>query len=295
MIIIRITSGLGNQLFQYAMARAFTLRNNALLKLDISFYKDNYHRIYGLNRFNIHEEIATYEEINSLKTNNISSGYFSKLIKRINSKRINLINDTYIKEKSYCNFDSDIFKYHDNKYFDGYWANEKYFIDFESQIRKEFTLKRSSNSDYSTWFEFIENSNSVSVHIRRGDYLSNDLFCALPFSYYEKAVNYLFEHISNPVFYIFSDDISWVKTNMKFAPNVFYVTVKNPPIDYVELILMSRCKHQIIANSTFSWWGAWLNENTQKIVIAPKKWYSNKSAQKQYSKGSLIPSSWIKI
>jgi hypothetical protein len=161
-------------------------------------------------------------------------------------------------------------------------------------VRKEFTLKEplsAISQEYTN--KILDTKNAVSIHIRRGDYVLNTStnkhhgVCNL--DYYEAAVEYIREKIESLTFFIFSDDIAWVKENLKLDNAVF---VSSPEIkDYEELILMSKCKHNIIANSSFSWWGAWLNQNPDKIVIAPRQWTTKKTADEL----DILPKSWIQI
>lgn len=176
---------------------------------------------------------------------------------------------------------------------DEYYQNEKYFIDIADEIKKEFVLKNDFSAKAKEYLQRIENSNSVSLHIRRGDYVANKKInayhgvCGL--DYYNEAMKIIKEKINNPIFFVFSDDIHWAEENLKGTEFVF---VSCPEIEDVEeLILMSKCKHNIIANSSFSWWGAWLNKNPEKIVIAPKRWFNDKKAEQI----NIAPANWLRI
>ena len=140
----------------------------------------------------------------------------------------------------------------------------------------------------------IKTSNSVSIHFRRGDYTYNrktkDIFNVCPLNYYNKATELINKEIVNPVYFIFSDDMEWVKKNFSFNYDKVYVDVNDINHPHIDLELMKNCKHNIIANSTLSWWAAWLNKNTQKIVITPEKWLN-----KSINFDDLIPESWRKI
>jgi hypothetical protein len=157
---------------------------------------------------------------------------------------------------------------------------------------EEISLKNQASEFFKKTLSRLESSNAVSLHIRRGDYVDdvkNKYLLTFGLEYYNEAVSYIKQTVVDPVFYIFSDDIDWAKNNLKIGEAIF---VSSPDIkDYEELVLMSKCKHNIIANSSFSFWGAWLNQNFNKIVIAPKKW-SNKFV-KQYS--NIAPPDWIRL
>lgn len=285
MIITKLNGGIGNQLFQYAAGKNLAIKNNTILKLDLSDYDkiDPRYRHYDLNSFNIEEKIATEEDMEKIQKKGISKflEIFLPYFKR-----------TLIKYHGY-DFDPDFFKIKDNVILDGYWQSEKYFIDSADAIRKEFTLKNEPGTRAKEMAEKIVNAESVSLHIRRGDYLSgkfSSIYPVLATDYYLQAINLIAEKTDNPVFFIFSDDIEWVKNNLKISYPGEYVSDNNIK-DYEEIILMSKCRHNIIANSSFSWWGAWLNSNPEKIVIAPEKWFNIKL----FNEKDLLPSAWYTI
>ncbi|MFH1677734.1 MAG: alpha-1,2-fucosyltransferase [Patescibacteria group bacterium] len=299
MVIIKLMGGLGNQMFQYAMGRQVAKQNNIELKLDTSSFKiinNNTPRHYSLNVFNIKENFINQYGIKKIAKH---SNLINKIISKIYYLRQKFslikikINQNYITEKAF-NFDPEILKLKDDIYLDGYWQSEKYFKDIEDIIRKEFTLKNVFSEEAEKIAEEITAVNSVSLHIRRGDYINNEKTqkyhgsCSL--NYYYQAVKKISRKINNPVFFIFSDDIEWVKNNLKLKYPIKFVSGYNIK-NYEELILMSKCKHNIIANSSFSWWGAWLNNNLNKIVVAPKKWFNDLSI----NINNLIPESWTKI
>jgi hypothetical protein len=258
--IIKIKGGLGNQLFQYAHGRKCIEKGEEVV-FDISFFEENKKdtlRPFLLNKFNI------------LETN-----IFLPLKESIIKKYLNKIKSKLSGEY-------------------GFFQSEKYFKGIEPMIRKEFTLKDPLSQTAQTYADQIQqNHNSVSIHIRRGDYVLNSSankhhgVCDL--EYYERAISKIKELIDSPAFFIFSDDIEWVRENLK-VDNAIYVS--NPSLsECEEMMLMSYCKHNIIANSTFSWWGAWLNQNPNKIVIAPQKWLNTDTSNQP----DIIPPTWIKI
>jgi hypothetical protein len=260
MTIVKLKGGLGNQLFQYAYGRALELSGEKII-FDTSFFNGNKAKIdtardFKLNNYNI-ETKAKFENV---KTNTL----LDKVLVRLGLK---------------------------NEFYQG----EKYFKNIENNIRKEFTLKNPLSSLGLIWQDKINNSaNSVLLHIRRGDYVfnkeTNSFHGSLDMDYYEKAIAKIVEEVGNNIeLFVFSDDMDWAKENIKFN----YPTNFSDPLikDYEQMHLMSLCKHDIIANSTFSWWGAWLNMNPQKIVIAPKMWLRNKSSAEL----DILPSGWITI
>lgn len=251
MIIVGLHGGLGNQMFQYAFARRMAIANNELLKFDVRYFNRSRPHDYLLNHFNIVEQIATDEEIS------------------------HLMKIGHIQEKSLF-FDPNMLELGRNVYLQGYWANEKYFKDIESIIRQEFTVKYPLTDDNKRLAEEINNCNSVSLHVRRGDYLDprpNPCYIC-PLDYYYEAVNRFAGQVSDFHIFIFSDDPEWVRQNLKLPFPATLIRHNGEAKSYEDLRLMSFCKHHIIANSTFSWWGSWLSVKRNKIVFAPAKWYN---------------------
>lgn len=270
MIIAKLQGGLGNQMFQYAIGRHLAHIHNAELKLDISWFdniKDNTAtREYKLKMLNIIENIAANDEIKRLKKYEQKNGR-----RYILHNLLFADNSIYVKEKQ-SRFDENILKASDNIYLDGFWQSEKYFKEIESIIRKDFAFKEKVSEKNRKIAEEISAVNSVSVHIRRGDYLTLSQHGLYGKEYYKKAETIIDGKIKNPRFFVFSDDTEWVKRNIIFKRKTTYITHNKESKDYEDMRLMSMCKRNIIANSSFSWWGAWLNQNPDKIVIAPREW-----------------------
>jgi hypothetical protein len=178
---------------------------------------------------------------------------------------------------------------------DGYWVSEKYFITIQDKIRNIFSVKTPVNKDNQEMLEKIRSTESVCVHIRRGDYVSNERAnkhhgtCSK--GYYEKSASIYKDKIKNPVFFVFSDDIEWCKKNIHLSKKMIYVDNNSLETGYEDLRLMYNCKYFIIANSTFSWWGAWLSSYNEKKVIAPKSWFAKKGL---YEK-DIVPDDWIRV
>jgi hypothetical protein len=288
MIIIKIQGGLGNQMFQYALGRNLSLIHNVPFKIDSSYLRsaNQSGRSFCLDNFNAVLDEATEEEINAYRST------FQKILDRLRLES---------KKKKISDIlrNPDIFYQNvlnrSDGYFDGFWNNEKYFKERENVIKQDFKLKKPFEQKALEMSKKIDSEqNATSLNIRRGDYISiqkiANVFNELNFSYYEQAMKIILEKHSDAHFFISSDDIGWVKENF---PKNYPVTFVSCPeiVDYEELTLMSLCKHNIIANSTFSWWAAWLNQNLNKIVIAPKKWYRDD----KLNLGNKIPNTWIQI
>ena len=269
MIIVRVAGGLGNQMFQYAMYKSLE-KKGKLVKLDSkSFYETKKeHNGYELERiFDIKPNKPTKEDLEKFDENNISTLFKIKR-KLFGDKKF--VYDT----KEYV-FNKDVYKLK-NSYLNGYWQSIKYFEGIENDIKKDFRFKNQLDNKNLEILNEIENSNSISIHIRRGDYMSPENYnmygCIATPTYYKKAIKVIEEKVENPTFFVFSNDMDWVKKNIQINSRVFYIDINSGNGSYKDMQLMSNCKHNIIANSSFSWWGAWLNENKNKIVIAPKKW-----------------------
>lgn len=286
MIISKLKGGLGNQLFQYALGRKLALNHKTLLKLDISGLGKNTLpgdavRQFALSNYKIEAEIATDAEILQYqKKYNRLQKFYNKIVGRI-------IGDRTVV------FNSKILETSNNSYLDGYWQSPLYFNDIRDNLLKELTPK-DNLSDYGQGvLNTIKNSNSVGIHIRRGDYVSNSKvrneFGSCSISYYKNAISLILEKQIETQFFVFSDDITWVKEYLTLPKDTNYVSDTSLK-DSDELYLMSQCKHNIIANSSFSWWAAWLNDNPKKTVIAPTPWFDNVIYDK-----NLIPETWIQI
>lgn len=286
--------GLGNQMFQYAAAKNLAFLHKTDLLLDVSFLHEKNHgenftnRDFELDCFNLDAKHASADEI---------IGY----IKKANSKGLFRLIGSGIHTftENQFNFHQDFFQLPKNCLLEGYFQTEKYFISNEKIIRRDFSFKSGPLHDVKMVLNHIENSESVSIHVRRGDFISNAytnrFHGSCTIEYYQEAVNVISSKLTSPFFYVFSDDINWCKTHFKSIPN--FVFVDGNFAGHDDLRLMSNCKHHIIANSSFSWWGAWLGKNEEQIVIAPKQWF-NPEAQlygKLIDTSDLYPKGWLKL
>lgn len=283
MIITKLIGGLGNQMFQYAAGLKVATDLKTQLKLDINSFANEgvTRRSYELEIFNISGTLATIDEVSKLK---LLPG---KTIQNFPSL-INIIEKVTRKSHVTDSKKQKNLNIPNNSYLEGNWNSEDYFKDVEKQIRKEFKFKRANLPLLSE----IKGKSPVSLHIRRGDYINNkkvhDYYEHCSLTYYEKAIQIVKSKIKHPTFYLFSDDPGWVKKKFLRLRNATIISGNSGADD---LYLMSKCKHHIIANSSFSWWGAWLNPDKSKLVISPKKWFRDKS----HDHGHLVPSGWMKI
>lgn len=313
MIITRLNGGLGNQMFQYAFGRIASLKRSKAgkaeeLKLDITGYgapkmnirlEPDTYRAFRLGFFNIQAEIATTEEVRKAK---YPLGIISKGWRGFKHKLLRKFYIDYHPEQMdrlaksggiFAAIKDRIFP----PYADGFFQSELYFNapEFRSAIVSDFQLKPEWISPAMKDIDDVirQAEGSVSLHVRRGDYVSHKTVAkvqgACSPEYYAEAISRIASSVPNPHFFIFSDDIEWVKQNIPIGHIATYVS--NPALkDYEELVLMSHCKHNIIGNSTFSWWGAWLNQNPDKTVIAPKRWTARNTENP-----NIIPAGWIRI
>ncbi len=287
MIITRLIGGLGNQMFQYSAARRLADTHRTTLKLDISAFDNHGPRRYSLGAFNIKASIASRKDIASLKgrVNERLRGSVRRYL------GLELAPSSYVREKSYS-FDPHVLELPDNIYLDGYWQSDKYFLSIDNIIRRDFTimLERSPLDD--TLMHDIASSTSVSIHVRRGDYVSDPntshVHGTCDLDYYLRSTQLVKRAIGTPHFFIFSDEPSWAAKNIVLAGQATYVAHKGTSSDLRDLRLMSLCKHHIIANSTFSWWGAWLCRNESTFVVAPSKWFNGTDRVTR----DLIPERW---
>ncbi|MBN2091921.1 alpha-1,2-fucosyltransferase [candidate division KSB1 bacterium] len=278
---------------QFALGRCLSLKNNCELKLDLSWFdamkSDCTYRTFKLNRFKLNMQTASQEEINDIKG---QKNRFDKL-KRVKAKYLRFKNQTYVIEKKNNKFDSSILKLHPPVYLEGYWHTHRYFIEAYNCLKKDFTLKDILVAPSSRTLDKIRSVNSVSVHIRRGDYISNPSnlkrYGTVTLEYYQKCLEYISNQINDPHFFVFTDDFDWAKQYIKTDFPISWMDQKTPEKDCVDLWLMTNCMHHVIANSTYSWWGAWLASNPDKIVINPVKW---NNTEKQYNR-DRSPDHWL--
>ena len=290
MIITKLKGGIGNQMFQYAAGKALAEHHGVEMKLDISDFQFYTNRWFSLNHFNINAEIATDEDISKFIGKNKSK---SLMILRERLGRLLPLKRRKIYYEPHFHYDNKFFNLPAHIYINGYWQSDKYFNNIKSSILKEFSFKEPLEGLNKELSEKILSCKSVSIHIRRGDYVSNRLtyfthgVCGI--EYYINAINSIAKQVDEPHFFVFSDEPEWTMQNIKSAYPTSYISHNLKQNDFEDMRLMSLCRHHIIANSSFSWWGAWLCNNQNKIVIAPKKWFNEYKADTK----DLYPEDWI--
>ncbi len=291
MIVARLCGGLGNQMFQYACARRLAHARGTKLMLDLSAYQNDLKRHYALDGLRISAEVATANDVAAFRNRVRWQRRLPEWLPRP------LRGDCHqvVQERSFA-FDPRVLELRADKILlEGYWQSERYFGDIAHVIRQEFTMKAAPNPTSAALAARIADSCAVSIHIRRGDYISDPeierVYGACGLDYYQRAIEEIVQFEPKPQFFVFSDEPAWVKDNLRLNFPMIVVEHMGAESPYEELRLMSLCRHSIIANSSFSWWGAWLNANRAKKVIAPKRWFKSGS----HDTRDLIPADWIKV
>jgi len=294
-IITNLIGGLGNQMFQYSCGYALSQESGLNLKISTDMYSINHcHNGFELsNVFDVDIDIATNSDLKEILGPILYSTYVRKLLSKIEIP--------HLKKYAFIDNSNNIYEDYVNKipvsgcYLQGWWQSEYYFLKYAEEIRELFSFKDELYRLNDKLRQEITNSNSISLHIRRGDYVSNkkasSILGSCPLSYYLSAIRKMKMLFSDARFFVFTDDPEWVLKNILTRyTDMTLITHNINAMSYSDMHLMSLCSHHIISNSTFSWWGAWLNPSNLKKVIAPKQWYLN-----GFESHSIVPLDWIKI
>ena len=280
MIYSRIRGGLGNQLFQYAVARSLADQLGVNLGLDIREYSASSNFQMGLTNFNIRAILNPDGLIRHKKDGKILFALENLVGKH-----------KHVYYEPFLSFDKNVLSKQDGTFLKGYWQSEKYFTD-KNKIMEDLEIIKSPTEKNTQIKAKIEECNSISLHIRRGDYVSNSTHGTCDLGYYNKAVQFFInKYGSNFEVFAFSDDPSWVQKNLELPVKINFISNNSSNNSYEDLRLMTCCKHNIIANSSFSWWGAWLNKNPKKCVIAPKQWFADSKIENK----DITPKNWLRI
>jgi hypothetical protein len=294
MILVKLRGGLSNQLFQYAAARSLAERHRTQVLIDTSWYGNlppgATPRAYMLDHFRISGTLASADDL--VGTDGVRNATFRDLplaLWRRFRPRFRFVAEAGLP------FDPAVHSLPDNVCLFGYWLSEKYFADIEPVIRREFALRLPPAGENARLISILQEVMSASVHVRRGDYVDNPEIarihgtCSL--EYYASAAAHLVRAFPEVQFFVFSDDVRWAQDHLFFDRPTHFVSLNTATSAHEDLRLMSQCRHHVIANSGFSWWGAWLNPRHDKIVCAPRRWFTDKS----YDANDVVPDGWVRF
>ncbi|MEN0045800.1 MAG: alpha-1,2-fucosyltransferase [Bacteroidota bacterium] len=292
MIVIRLKGGMGNQMFQYAAGRGIAERIGTNLYLDLSQLldhnlKNTTPRHYDLDLFQIEPKFvlppSVIKKLYAIPTPYVRSW----------TKKYALRGKQYFKETQFPVIEALLNQPPDHTYYNGWWQSERYFENVTATIRAEFQFRNERLPASSDLFEQIASTNSVCLNIRRTDFLLVDWLKVADLAYFTRASDYMIKRLQQPHFFVFSDDIEWGRKNIRINGHpVHIVGAEMNGHRYINKFqLMQACKHFIIPNSSYAWWAAWLSENPEKIVIAPKVWFTNSNRDSS----DLVPKKWIRL
>ncbi len=296
MIVVELKGGLGNQMFQYAVARALAQRQGTGVFLDRGFLDMDSNGRWTKREY----ELDVFSGIETSR-----AGFSAKILQYLHGHRYEarlsslpsvLFPFKVYREKGHA-YDAGVLSFGRHTYLDGYFQSEKYFLPSATTIRNDFRFASAPSArNAEVIHEIQQHSLAISVHVRRGDYVSlasaHDFHGTMESVYYQKGVRQILSRVpGTPRFYVFSDEPLWVRENLKLPGEMVVIDWNQGKQSYEDLRLMSHCHHHIIANSSFSWWGAWLNPSPEKVVVAPSIWFRGQSEQP----ADILPPSWIRI
>jgi hypothetical protein len=280
MIGIILQGGLGNQLFQYACALRLAKAHSTKVAINLSLLRNKRvttPRLYELGNFEISGRLMTPEEERLCRAwplNLFMPGRVMRVVKERTSA-----------------FQKDVLQLPSNVCLKGYFQTEKYFLEIKDLVKDEFLPIHEHSGWFQSLAEKIGSPSSVVVHVRRGDYLTNSTFRPLSKEYFLESLAYIAERVESPTVFVFSDDLSWCKENLRFPVPTIFVEQGNAALPHVDLSLMTLGAHFVISNSSFSWWGAWLAKHKDKIVVAPTRWFNNTPMPEQ----DIVPEEWVRL
>ena len=293
MIVIQIYGGLGNQFFQYAFGRRLAQAKGVPLGLDIAHYQQDRRRAYGLGHFNIQARPVTPQE--ALRAQGRAGQSLLARAWRQRHRLLSYYRRRLVIEQRPFVYDPRLLQVRSDAYLRGYWQNEKYFAPIGDRLRAELTLKAPLSPASAAMAAEIDRTEAVGVHVRRGDYaevpITRERHGLVSLEYYQRCARQVLDEHPRSVFYMFSDDPAWVAGNLDLGGPCVLVDHNGPERDFEDLYLLSRCRHFIIANSTFSWWAAWLSIWPTKRVFAPSRW----QASGPDDPSDIVPAGWQRV
>lgn len=286
MIVTHIFGGLGNQLFQLATGIGLSERLGVELRMDTRYFDKPRPDVNCLGHFNHRTLEADRRGLPAMR----HDGLLPYLAAKMRGS------DWPVYQENSMAFDAAVNALPDGSYLKGYWQCEKYFSDQAEAVRDRLGVLTPPTPENIITMAAQDVCFPVSLHIRRGDYVTNAKFNAVhgtcDLDYYSRAADYIASNTDQDItFFCFSDDPDWVEENLKLPYKMKIMRDNGVALNYEDIRLMSRCKHHIVANSSFSWWGAWLNPEPEKIVVAPKQWFADPRLQDH----DLVPEDWVEI
>lgn len=284
MIVVKLNGGIGAQMIQYSLGRQLSLLYKTDLYLDDSWFTagnadPKFPRDFKLDRLQTKYKLLDRGRL------------FWRMRLTNRFKNVNPFVYEVVNEADYSRFDETVLQKGNNVFLDGYWNSYKYFENIQDTLAVELQPKALPDEQNQRYLDKIKQRNAVSIHFRRGDYAKSTFHGVLTKDYYETALRIIKEKVDDPFLFLFSDEPRWVTSNFQFDLPYEVVDCNGDQNNYWDIQLMKNCKHHIIANSSFSWWGAWLNNRREKIVIAPKIWI----AEGNKPMNDFVPERWIRI
>lgn len=297
MITVFLRGGLGNQMFQYAAGLALAKKRGTSVSLDTTYLADRFprkqftFRNYDMDIFAVKPSFTFLSKVSKKFP---VPGLWLAIDMALMHLASALSLKKLVREKDERVFDSELLNEPSSSILYGRWQSDKYFLGVADELRKDFTFRNPLEGEALRFADEIKSSNSVALCVRRGDFIAhqhaNAIMGDTNLAYYTRGLEYIRKHVENPKIVVFCDDVAWCKENLPVPADSIFIGPLGPKWSF-HLELMSLCKHAIIANSTFYWWGAWLNANPEKIIVAPSPWYAD-------GKGSgddILPEEWVRL
>lgn len=283
-VVVGLSGGLGNQMFQYATGRSLAVRLGVPLILDLSWFDGQQERQFSLSRFRI--EAVMRSQCTWLPPRGRA------LASRLSRRWLSRIMGVPVWREPHFHYSTDFSALSGPVFLEGYWQSERYFREIRSLLLQEFALREALPSACGELLKEISAYDAICVHVRRGDYLSNPVAAKVhgtcPVDYYCAGVSELCQGLERPRVFVFSDDPAWVRASLTFACPMTVVDVNSTDDAHLDLVLMAACRHFLIANSSLSWWAGWLGGDAGKKVIAPARWFLTLDKDTR----DLLPESW---
>lgn len=283
-VVVGLSGGLGNQMFQYAAGRSLSARLGVSLMLDLSWFGGQVGRQYALSKFNIKAETSIQLAWLPSQVSAIAS--------RLSRRYLPSVMGVPVWREPHFHYASEFAKLSGVVFLEGYWQSHRYFLEIRSQLLQEFALREHLSPSCAKLLDRISVCDAICVHVRRGDYLSNPIAAKVhgtcTVDYYHAGVREICQGLTRPHCFVFSDDPAWVRASLIFDCPMTVVDVNGPDNAHFDLMLMAACRHFLIANSSLSWWGAWLGRQVGKKVIAPARWFLTTDKDTR----DLLPETW---